>query len=270
MISKSDLCGDNTENLPRFLFHYTKVETAINILKSGTLLLHAPEKMNDPHEYRLRETNGVFINENSSEVDNHKAISIHTDAIKERNCTVRMASFSIDKNPHWCKPIKRGWNRVSMWTYYAESHAGVCLIFDRKKLEENFSLAFSNIKCRCICNPIQYVDDNKLEQYEDMFWEAHETYLDDKHIKHLFTKLDDYAPEQEYRFLLVNKELSNSVDLQLPIKKSICGLITGDRFKSKDTTIKEKLQKTITECNDDICTFEMNYDMPEDPLYAKN
>ena len=103
-----------------------------------------------------------------------------------------------------------------------------------------------------------------------MFWEAHETYLDEDHIKHLFTKLEDYAPEQEYRFLLVNKDLKNSADLQLPIKDSICGLITGDKFKSRGTAIKELLQKTIAECNENISTFEMNYDIPEVPLYAKN
>ncbi|WP_405338591.1 DUF2971 domain-containing protein [Fibrobacter sp.] len=268
MISKSDLCAHNTEDSPRFLYHYTKVESAIKILKSGKLLLRAPEKMNDPHEYRLREINGILINETLSEQECHKAVEIHSDAIKERKYAVRMVSFSTDQNPHWCKPIKRGWNRVSMWTYYAESHAGVCLIFDRKRLEENFSLEFSDVKCRCFCRPIQYVNDDELEQYEDMFWEAHETYLDKDHVKHLFTKLDDYAPEQEYRLLLVNSELEDTDDVLLPIKNSICGIITGDRFKYRDEAIKKTLHKAITESNEDIRTFEMNYDIPEEPLYG--
>ena len=231
--------------------------------------MRAPGKMNDPHEYKLHETNGVIINGNPSNQECADAVRMHSNAIKERACAVRIASFSVDKKPHWCTSVERGCNRMSLWTYYAESHAGVCLIFDRKKLESAFSLAFSGDAFQCLCKPIQYVDADVISQSEEMFWEAHETYLDEAHIQDLFIKLEDYAPEQEYRFLLINRELTDSADVRLPIKDSLCGIITGDRFKTQDTILQTQLHDAIIESNGDISTFEMTYDLQEDPLYSR-
>lgn len=261
--SKTDLFAYSAEDLPRFLYHYTKVSSAIKILKTGTLLLRAPEKMNDPYEYRSRETNGVDVS--IQECSN--SISKHSNAIAERKNAVRIASFSIDKKLHWCIPSERGWNRMSMWTYYAESHAGVCLVFDRKRLEENFNLTFSNAKRKCFCRQVQYVSERELNRYEGMFCEPHDSYLGEEHIDHLFTKSDCFAQEQEYRLLLVNRNLKSSANVRFSIKNAIRAIITGDRFdKNKNA---DKLQTIIDACHKNISTFEMDYSMPEYPLYSR-
>ena len=236
--SKSDLFAYNAENLPRFLYHYTKVSSAIKILKTGTLLLRAPEKMNDPHEYRLHETSGVDFNEFLSIQECNDVMLRHGDAITERKNAVRIACFSMDKSPHWCVPYERGWNRMSMWTYYADSHRGVCLVFDRKQLEESFNHIFSNATRKCFCRSVQYVNEYELDRYEDMFWEPQDSYLDEKHINHLFAKSDCFAQEQEYRRLLVNKKLKGSANVRFSIKNAICGIITGDRFDKKKNADK--------------------------------
>lgn len=264
-LSKSDLFAYSTDDEPRYLYHYTKVLSAVNILKTGTLLLRAPEKMNDPHEYRIRQTSGIVIEGSPSIQECTNIVRKHGDAVAERKNAVRIASFSTDKSSHWCVPYERGWNRMSMWTYYAETHAGVCLIFDRKQLENDFKTAFETTG-RCCCRPIQYVDEYELEQYEEMFWKPNDSYLDEKNIKHLFVKANCYAPEQEYRLLLINKNLKDSSDIEFSIRNSICGIITGDKFdKSKNAGA---LQAAIDTCNKDISTFEMDYNMPEDPLYS--
>lgn len=265
--SKTDLFAYNAENLPRFLYHYTKVSSAIKILKTGTFLLRAPEKMNDPHEYRIRQMTGVLFHGNPSNQECGDAVFKHSNAIVERKNTVRIACFSMDKSPHWCIPSERGWNRMSMWTYYADSHRGVCLVFDRKQLEEDFNLSFSNAIRKCFCRSVQYVNEYELDRYEDMFWEPQDSYLDEKHINHLFAKSDCFAQEQEYRLLLVNKKLKGPANVRFSIKNAICGVITGDRFdKSKNA---DKLQTAIDACCKDISVFEMDYDMREEPLYCR-
>jgi hypothetical protein len=263
---KLDLNAYNTDDAPRYLYHYTKFSSAVNILKTGKFLLRALEKMNDPHEYRLRQTSGVVFDGNPSFQECADIVHKHDDAIAERKNAVRIASFSIDKKPHWCILSERGWNRMSMWTYYAESHAGVCLIFNRKQLEKDYKNTFGAVG-QCYCRQIQYVNECELNQYEEMFWKPNNSYLDEKNVDHLFVKANCYAPEQEYRLLLVNKDLKESTDIEFPIRNCICGIITGDKFdKSKNAA---ELQTAIETCNKDIRTFEMDYNMPDDPLYSR-
>ena len=144
-----------------------------------------------------------------------------------------------------------------MWAQYADNHTGICLIFDYKQLCNDFNAAFADESLH-IEHPIKYVNLSELDEINDMFWRPIETVLDKDHIDYLFTKPADFEHEQEYRFLVANKNLNNSNDnLYLPIKHSICGLITGRKFGCEDDDNMKRLRMKHLRDAMDLCNKNM-------------
>ena len=83
----------------------------------------------------------------------------------------------------------------------------------------------------------------------------------------MFTKPDNYAPEQEYRFVAINHKLTNSDTPEImDIKSSIRGIITGYRYSSAGI-LDNQLTDLIALYN--ISRFEMNSACLTDPLYSR-
>lgn len=261
----------NEDGSPRFLYHYTKFDNAINILTVGRLFMCSLEKQNDPWESLTRENTGVMgrgepIEETCRNLRNHEC------AIAERKNYVRQASFSVDarcSHSIW----RHGWNLTRMWAQYADNNAGVCLIFDYKQLHNDFDAAFANKTTPHFDRPINYVNLFELDELESRYWEATTTFLDNAHIDLLFTKHDDFEHEQEYRFLAANRCLKTSVDnLYLPVKKSFCGLITGKLFdrgydKNRSPLREKRLRDAMDLCNKNSRLFIMLPNSFWAPLY---
>ena len=164
-ITTNDLTryGFNPDGTPKYLYHYTKVESAIKILETGTLRMNSLCKMNDPWEF-LHRTPSVYCNGDPTMEETLKMVQQNINAHNERNNCVRLASLAID-NPDMLL-LHKGWNLLSMWTLYAQNHEGICLVFDYN----DFQAAFKNM-----CNQrhlqhrhgqITYVDD--LDDLEAM------------------------------------------------------------------------------------------------------
>lgn len=260
------LCFAPTEDkTPRFLYHYTKYESAIKILANGYLFMRSLENQNDPWEFLPRENHIVDCGESLKE--SAQNLKKHSMAIDERNNYVRQASFSIDTN------LRHGWNLTRMWAQYADNHAGVCLIFDYKQLYDDFNAAFADKATHYACRQINYVNLYELDNLEDKYWKPTTTFFHKDFIDLLFTKHDDFAQEQEYRFLAAIKDLKTSDEnLRLPIKKSFCGLITGKRFEQKhEENINrlriKHLRDAMELCNKDVRPIMMYSHKFAEPLY---
>lgn len=140
--------------------------------------------------------------------------------------------------------VSRGYARPRLWQQYAENHAGVCLAF-RKEL---LTFAFENELARegTLWQRHGRVDYNRWRRHGPGLSTAVYRHNDplvvtdtsgesatDALAKHLavhgeellFTKLPDWATEQEYRFVLLDE---GDGDRYLP--PSLVAVILGHRF----------------------------------------
>ena len=253
------------DRTPRFLYHYTKFDSAIKILANGYLFMRSLENQNDPWEFLPRENHIIGGGESLEETAQN--LRKHSIAIDERNNYVRQASFSIDTN------LRYGWNLTRMWAQYADNHAGVCLIFDYKQLCSDFNAAFADKATHYAYRPIKYVDLYKLDDLEMKYWKPTTTFFHDDFIDLLFTKHEDFEHEQEYRFLAANRDLKSfDENLRLPIKNSFCGIIAGKRFEQRHEENINRLRikhlcDAIELCNRDVRPIMMSSHEFATPLY---
>ncbi len=258
--------GFNSDGTPIFLYHYTSIESAIKILTTGNLLMNSLSNMNDPWEFLWR-TPCVISNGDPSIQESLEMVQNNQLAHEERNKCVRLVSFAMDKN-NSCSKLHKGWNLLSMWALYGNNHAGACLIFDFKSLCHSFNDMCENKTIAHEYRPIDYVDD--LDDLEDMFHQPITSFVDSVHRKHLFTKPDNYAPEQEYRFIIINPNLSDTNSREkMPIKAAIRGIITGYRYNQVKQQYESQLANALASYGDEISRFEMNSAMLTDPLYSQ-
>lgn len=264
-ITTNDLTryGFNPDGTPKYLYHYTKVESAIKILETGTLRMNSLCKMNDPWEF-LHRTPAVYYSGDPTMEESMKMVQNNINAHNERNNCVRLVSLAID-NPDTLL-LHKGWNLLSMWTLYGQNHEGICLVFDYNEFQAAFKNMCNQRQLQHKHGQITYVDD--LDDLEDMFSQPIGSFVDDQHIDHLFTKPDNYAPEQEYRFVAINHQLTNSDTPEImDIKSSIRGIITGYRYSSTGT-LDNQLTDLIALYNN-MSRFEMNSACLTDPLYSR-
>lgn len=259
--------GFNSDGTPIFLYHYTNIESAIKILTTGNLLMNSLGNMNDPWEFLCR-TPYVISDGDPSIQESLEMVRKNKLAHEERNKYVQLVSLAMDKVDS-CSILHKGWNLLSMWTLYGNNHAGACLIFDFKSLCRSFDDMCRNKNIAHECRHIDYVDD--LDDLEDMFHQPIASFVDSAHVKHLFTKPDNYAPEQEYRFISINPNLSDTNSREkIPIKSAIRGIITGYRYNQVKPQYENQLVNALTSCDvGEISRFEMNSAMFSDPLYSQ-
>lgn len=159
------------------LFHYTKFESALKIIATESLIFGNSKDMNDIAEVK-RDVYGMIptcIIE--KELDKYKTISLTLD---DASCR----GFSIDP----------------LWGHYAQGGNGVCLVFDRGKLEKKLKKQFGS---KATIAPIKY-----LSNYSNAIFTEGVTPLDvKKHIENsiediFFTKAIDWRYENELRILI--------------------------------------------------------------------
>jgi hypothetical protein len=130
---------------------------------------------------------------------------------------------------------------LKMWSHYADSHKGVCLIFDEVKLKTGISKQ-PNVSM----NKIKY--SNQLPFIELVKHDANEDSDDYIGIREegpfLFNKLCSWIEEEETR-LLINKNFDLFPDRRLKFdSESLVGIIFGarigiDNFETIKNLIKE-------------------------------
>lgn len=209
------------ENIPNFmtyngnmLFHYTRFESALKIITTKHLLFGDFSNMNDISE-SYRE---VFNNLAEEELRKYKSLSFTFDTRSKR-------AFEID----------------SLWGYYAEKGNGVCFVFDKKELFNEFN----HIKSFHRRGKIHYLRNftNALFLSANTRCEAIKE-IEAKYRDIFFTKSLDWAKENEYRFLVRNEELSPSY---LNIGNALIAVIICLPLQNKvEDSYEYKILKKIT------------------------
>lgn len=177
------------------LFHYTKFNSFLEILKDMTLL-PSPfgENLNDMNE-------GNVYNINMSE--NFKAIYNAGKYIKER---CRLLCFSQNYGDG-----NEGTNHPAMWAHYAENSKGVCIVIDKeafiqknKAVLDSHFYKFDDVEYSLFNTPkdveINYKA-NTPEEFIKNNWKAL-----------LFLKHNDWKYEDEHRLLLMDYDGKLSID----------------------------------------------------------
>ena len=174
----------------RKLYHYTKFDTAIEILKSNSLRFGRLCNMNDIHEndkLSYVDIKGTPINSFPSDV---------LDAIYCEMEKYRQISLTADDD----QQDKLGFDLHQMWGLYADKGQGVCLVFDKNILFNKFDA----IDCQKIDCHKKVSYDNTIESfYISIFQDPQSVQQDIQNQieKIFFHKRKEWEHEQEYRFV---------------------------------------------------------------------
>lgn len=243
------------------LFHYTKFDTALfHILPEKQLLLNPLAFMNDIYETRSRLGN-FWPN-----WENEKRGLSNFEYLKENK--VKIISFVKDRKI-------RGFDNQLMWSFYGEKYQGVCLIFDKQKLIQNFEYTFgeSGKKGEIIYelkNPIPLNHDELIDiegvmlsnadlrvfTFDKNSSEIWKLFLKGKrYIDLFFRKNKQWDVETEYRFLAFDQKKPNIMTLRtdnlyFDFKDSLIGVMLGPMFNSEYFSRKiDYLKKLAGESN---------------------
>lgn len=186
------------------LYHYTSFESAIKILASHRLRYSQLKGLNDINEsYRpaCLKFNGVFPADKSFEDLENAAQQF------------RQISFTMDENE------QPGFAIPAMWAHYAQKGNGVCLVFDKAKLERRLKSQSKHVAFQKICyvqkyDPSLILSEGNMAGYRDELFA--------KRASTFFMKTADWAYEQEYRVI---EEECEPTDVFLDVKDAILAII---------------------------------------------
>ena len=126
----------------------------------------------------------------------------------------------------------------AMWAQYADNHKGVCLFFDRERLETNFRSQMDGNGI-VLAGPVTYERDVPLAPLD-----CDEGNLDQQRVevvrRRSFVKLQDWASEQEYRLLYIAAASTRPLYEYVSIYDALVAICLGDRFpKALDPCIRD-------------------------------
>ena len=187
---------EDFESMTR-LYHFTRFETALLIVKSGKLRFSKLFAMNDICESNKQIYNnmsscnqGWFTNEISKEISRYRQISMTMD-----------------------KEGKLGFDLTQMWGHYANNGYGVCLAFDKTAIEricKSKSIKYGEVLYDEETSPCTRTDvQNKKEIIE---------YVRNNADSLFFHKRKEWESEQEFRYI---KRCAKTKDCFLDIKKAL-------------------------------------------------
>lgn len=224
----------------KLLYHYTKLATAKSyILKDWTLKMSCFRGTNDPKESKTWEFSlGTNENRNLSNYSLSDLSKQLSDKIKD-NC--RVVCFCKDSGPltgiHIHDISKRGFAKPRMWAQYGDNHKGICLAFDRVKLEEKVAEACADA-VRFYRGNVTYKNRHLLPDFGEgdyminvdyvekhgfeTFWMTH---LDQYRHRLLFEKMEDWKDENEFRFVAV---FTKPTEVFIEIRDCLVGAVFGD------------------------------------------
>lgn len=231
------------KNSGQYLYHYTKIETAIEfIIKDKALRFSRFDSTNDPKESKdWLFSLGTNQNRDLSGYNHEKLSKLISDRIKT---TTQLLCFSRDKEltgNHMVDISKRGFCKPRMWAQYGGNHTGVCLIFDFKMLSQEISDNFSNTtwlaanviyKDRLLAeiqvDPAYTIGVDEIEKWgEEEYAFSHSQ----QYAKRLFfEKGSDWKNEDEYRWVLFDR----SEQIYFNYRNSLKGIMFGEYCSRND------------------------------------
>ena len=228
-----DMYGEHGQ----FVYHYTTSNAAFeHILPSGQLRMNSLRRLRDPVENKDW-VQGLFtsVSWRPEDVDRFRAA---TDRVLD---DTEIVSFTLDAPVVGGSPeYSRGWARPRMWEQYAEDHAGTCLMFDRKRLDDWLQVGLPERKLT-VADEVVY-SNSPLPGHEEArtlhavsLIAAGDKDLEvglkkhiERHAKELyFRKLEDWSTEREYRYVVFDKHRTETLVLY---GNALHAVIVGERF----------------------------------------
>jgi hypothetical protein len=232
----------------RYLYHYTKLDTALNyIIPSMTLKLAKLENLNDPREYKDWALGAIGLVGRDSEQEVRKAIELSHGLNRAIRSMISVACFCRDITDASApdadivhQAYERGHSRSRMWAQYADNYEGVCLVFDRPALLSAFNEFAVERKLALRYGEVTY----RNRSPGGSFFSSDETTIDLRALRELgfaqyvghhlrqhfegliLTKSKDWCDEREFRIALLGPPQQ---DILLPLGTSLVGLGLGDR-----------------------------------------
>jgi hypothetical protein len=193
------------------LFHYARAEPTLDhILGEGRMRLSPFARMNDPREAKEWSVLVTSSDADTGGADLNQISEQFNDLLKWK---VKVACFTADRMPNDRGPsaLDFGWAHPRMWAHYGDDHAGVALGFRRDRLDELFCGAFSHAPAiwrgeigYSDADPLMSgaftIDAAKVRRHglEEVL-DHHATRF---YRELFFTKLTDWASENEFRLLM--------------------------------------------------------------------
>lgn len=177
------------------LYHYTKLNCAIQIILSNSLKFGRLGDMND-------------VNEAYKRISYAYRTSVKTENVQNELKRYRQISLTMDGSSY------QGFDISAMWGHYAEKGKGVCLVFDKHKLLKCLSTDMYSRK-------VNYK--RKFKGYVHINSDNIGKSLEKKRKEFFFTKSSDWKYEQEFR--IITKIDSGSDDLFLDFKDSLIAVV---------------------------------------------
>lgn len=246
--------------------HYTGKEAAISILSGKQLNFSRLSSCDDPRE--SKQWSFGFIGseqrlclENFAEVPNifRCYISNNSRVLCFCGWNDEKLDFSNNMVPHYREAYYRaGFARSRMWSQYGRErtcdgrgHTGVCLVFDRTRLEEEFESSFKKRKKFSGSMEYQYylesfVKARKIECRNILnhsIDEALRMQIDGNFHEYFFLKSMDYRDEHEYRLVVI---VDDSDSIGLPIESSLKAVILGVDFPPEKYESIDSLAQTCS------------------------
>lgn len=240
------------ETIPQDLFHYTKSDTALEIiLPSKKLRLGQLGFTNDPREskpWNILKLNPNREYKNANPVDVSKVLDEMIPRVMKEEWKV--LCFTAEVVPRWInEPLEKfryrthGYAHPRMWAQYAENHRGVCLWFDGNKINDNINRELSG-RCKIFHGKVDYdvppgafvlspFPQSIFEDVEELGGEnAARKYVFDNYEYFFLRKHLDWESEAEYRWLIhSNKPEPEFVSIVDAIKGILIGIDFPDTRK---------------------------------------
>lgn len=236
-------------------FHYTTRCAAFeHIIPSRQLRLSPFSQMRDPLEAKLPPVTLITGLGTNSPLDDQLAVMDELNALSARDPDpvrdrTKLLCLTVDRHePEAAGPPTNygaGWARARMWDQYAEHGKGVCLVFSRPVLtlevmgrptqyprathqEVRYTptgLAGTEATVIKVPNNIAAMRETFPDRpLADLLWDVHFG----QHKKELlFTKLQDWESEHEYRFVITADE---DGPVFVNVTQSLVGVVVGHDF----------------------------------------
>ncbi|MCW8416909.1 DUF2971 domain-containing protein [Fluoribacter dumoffii] len=256
-MDEKDLLNEN------YVAHYTKLKTLLSdILPKKQLKLSMAESVNDPFE----NTTDWIDDDPSTELTIQTLF--HKDTIEsylgkyiKLFSTTLFDTESLTKegieNLYYGIPI--------LWSHYGDRHNGVCLILDKREISQNIK---NSLEGKLFQDKIFYRAYHGLEDYgvsvdrqelpslvdsPDLLFQLinKNGYIKKKY----FEKTNCWSVENEYRWLVLNKNIE---DTFFPIGNALKAIIIGAGIKKeKFISVFEKIKNARTSSNVKFAIFAL-------------
>lgn len=231
----------------KYLYHYTSTEKALSfILKNRTLMFNSLRGTNDPKESKNWKFD--FHIEGKLSPTHEESMTLWNDVSEEIKTKCKVLCFSKDipgLGQDMLNDIyQRGFAKPRMWAQYGDNHKGLCLIFERKRIEallieqfgHNADLYYKDIKYRnsplkgdITCSP--YTLNYPLLQKVGIV-EYVKRHIYNYNEELVFEKSLDWRGENEYRFLMHIDRLENQfLQFDNALKGIVFGTDTSDEHQ---------------------------------------